>query len=144
MKQKNQYLPLLLTLILSLVLLICILLRTFAPRIILPAAQIPGFVLVSAAALCLDHYVVGVSRRDYLALVLLSAAAFGLLPWAAGFVAPLAALKLAAVGAAVFTVCTWLFSCAQDRLSTGPAAKAAPVLVALGLYLTSQCFAGML
>jgi len=62
----------------------------------------------------------------------------------AGFVTLKDALLLAAVGGVVFTAIAWIFSSIQDRLSTGPAAKAAPVLSALGLYLAPQCFAGML
>jgi len=38
---------------------------------------------------------------------------------------------------------TWLFSSIQDRLSTGPAAKAAPVVSAFGLYLAIQGLMGM-
>jgi hypothetical protein len=44
----------------------------------------------------------------------------------------------------VFTLVTWLFSSMTDRLSTGPAAKAAPVFSALGLYLASQVLMGMI
>ena len=56
----------------------------------------------------------------------------------------LEALKLGVIGCAVFTLTTWLFSSIQDRLSSGPAAKAAPILSAVGLYLTAQCFMGIL
>lgn len=51
---------------------------------------------------------------------------------------------LAAVGGVVFAVTAWLFASCQERISSGPAAKAAPVLSALCLYLASQCFAGIL
>jgi hypothetical protein len=56
----------------------------------------------------------------------------------------LEALKLAVVGAVVFTLVTWLYSTIQDRLSSGPAAKLAPIFSALGLYLAFQAFAGMI
>ena len=46
-------------------------------------------------------------------------------------------------GAVVFTATTWLFSSMQERISTGPQAKFAPVMSAVGLYLASQCFMGM-
>ena len=69
---------------------------------------------------------------------------FGLLPFAACFVSVIDALKYGVVGGVVFTALTWLFSAVLDRLSTGPAAKAAPILSALGLYLASQCFMGMI
>ena len=50
---------------------------------------------------------------------------------------------LAILGAVVFTAVTWLFSSMMDRLSSGPAAKLAPVMSALGLYLAAQCFMGI-
>jgi hypothetical protein len=73
-----------------------------------------------------------------------AAITFGLLPFAACFVGALEALKLAVVGAVVFTLVTWLYSTIQDRLSSGPAAKLAPIFSALGLYLAFQAFAGMI
>ena len=52
--------------------------------------------------------------------------------------------KLAILGGVVFTATTWLYTSLQDRLSTGPLAKLAPVFTALGPYLASQCFAGLI
>ena len=69
---------------------------------------------------------------------------FGLLPFAAGFAALENVWKLALVGGVVFTAVTFLFTSIQDRLSSGPIAKAAPVLSAFGLYLAAQCFAGII
>jgi len=48
------------------------------------------------------------------------------------------------VGGVVFTVTAWLFTSIQDRLSSGPACKAAPVVSAFGLYLAAQAFTGIL
>jgi len=48
------------------------------------------------------------------------------------------------VGGAVFTVTTWLYSSIQERLSTGPAAKAAPVMSAFGLWLAMQAMVGLI
>ena len=53
------------------------------------------------------------------------------------------AVKLGVMGAVVFTVVTWLYSYVQDRLSSGAAAKAAPVISALGIYLAAQSLMGM-
>ena len=53
------------------------------------------------------------------------------------------ALKLGALGGVVFTVTTWLFTSITDRISTGPEAKAAPVMSAFGLYLAAQALMGM-
>jgi hypothetical protein len=92
----------------------------------------------------LDHYVAPGAKRCYICIPVFAAITFGLLPFAACFVGALEALKLAVVGAAVFTLVTWLYSTIQDRLSSGPAAKLAPIFSALGLYLAFQAFAGMI
>ena len=49
----------------------------------------------------------------------------------------------ALVSMTFFTVLTFLFTSARERLSTGPKAKLAPALTAFGLYLACQCFAGI-
>ena len=144
MKENKYFLNTALALILGLALLVAVLVRTFAPIVIIPSLDIPNMVLISLAALLLDHYVTKNPRRCYLCISLLGAVTFGLLPFAACFVGAVEAVKLAVLGAVVFTVTTWLFSSMMDRLSSGPAAKLAPVLSALGLYLSVQCFMGIL
>ena len=143
MKNKTYTLNTILAALLGAALLICIFVRTFAPRIILPELDIPNLVLISLMALVLDHYLAPGADRCYICIPLFSALAFGLLPYAAAFVTGGEALELAFFGGAVFTATTWLFSSVQDRLSTGPAAKAAPVVSAFGLYLAIQGLMGM-
>ncbi len=144
MKNKTYTLNTLLTAVLSVALLACILIRTLAPRMILPRLDIPNMVLVSLVALVLDHYIAPGAKRCYICIPLFAAVTFGLLPFAACFVGIWDALKLALAGAVVFTLVTLLYSTIQDRLSSGPAAKAAPILSALGLYLAFQAFAGII
>lgn len=144
MKNKTYTLNTLLAAVLSIALLACILVRTLAPRMILPQLDIPNMVLISLAALVLDHYIAPGAKRCYICIPVFAAVTFGLLPFAACFVSVLEALKLALAGGIVFTVVTLLYSTIQDRLSSGPAAKAAPVLSALGLYLAFQAFAGII
>lgn len=144
MKNKTYILNTLLAAVLGIVLLIAVLVRTFAPAVIIPALNIPNMVLISLLALLLDHYLAPGAKRCYVCVALLAAAAFGLLPFAACFVAGLEAAKLALIGGIVFAVTTWLFTSIQERLSSGPAAKAAPVLSALGLYLAAQSLTGIL
>ena len=144
MKNKTYMLNTVLAAVLGLILLICILVRTFAPAVIIPAANIPNLVLVSLLALVLDHYLAPGAKRCYVCIPVFSAITFGLLPWTAAFATAGEALKLAVAGGAVFTVTTWLFSSVQDRLSSGPAAKAAPIVSAFGLYLAAQCLTGMI
>ena len=144
MKNKTYTLNTLLAVILGAVLLIAVFVRTFAPAIILPELDLPNMVLISLQALLLDHYLAPGAKRCYICIPVFSAIAFGLLPFAACFVGALDALKLALIGCAVFTAATWLFTSMEDRLSTGPAAKAAPIVSALGLYLAAQGLRGSL
>lgn len=144
MKNHTYLLNTLLAAVLGLALLVAVAVRAFAPIIIIPALDIPNMVLVSLAALLLNHYMAPGAKRCWCCIPLLSAVTFGLLPWAACFVGAAEAVKLAIAGGIVFTVTAWLFTSIQDRLSSGPACKAAPVVSALGLYLAAQCFMGIL
>lgn len=143
MNKKTYTLNTLLACVLGAALLVCVLVRTFAPRIILPQLDAVSVTLISLAALLLDHYLAPGAKRCYICIPVFSAITFGLLPFAACFVGAGEALKLAFLGAVVFTAVTWTFSSMMDRLSSGPAAKFAPVMSALGLYLAVQCFMGM-
>ena len=143
MKKNTYTLNTLLAAVLGAALLVCIFVRTFAPRFILPVPDIPNLVLISLVALLLDHYLAPGAERCYIYIPMFSALTFGLLPYAAAFVTGGEALELAFAGCLVFTITTWLFSSIQDRQSTGPDAKAAPVVSAFGLYLAVQGFMGM-
>lgn len=144
MKDKKYILNTFLAGVLGIYLLAAIVVRTFCPHIILPKANIPNIVLISLLALVPEHYLVPGSKRCYICIPVFAAITFGLLPFAAAFVTPVEALKLAVVGCVVFTVTTWLFSTIQDRLSSGPAAKASAFFSAVSLYMASQCFIGMI
>ena len=144
MKNKTYILNTFLAAILGIYLLIAVFVRTFCPQIILPKANIPNMVLISLIALVLDHYLAPGAKRCYICIPVFSAITFGLLPYAAAFVVPMEALKLTLIGCVVFTVTTWLFSTIQERLSSGPAAKASAFFSAVSLYMASQCFVGMI
>lgn len=143
MKQNKYFLN---TAFAAVMLIACgaaVLVRTFQPAAVIPGLDIPNMVILSLVALLVDHYAAKGAARCYICIPLLSAVAFGLLPFCAGFATGMEALKLAIMGGVVFTATTWLYSAMMDRLSSGPAAKAAPFLSALGLYLAAQCFAGI-
>lgn len=143
MKKNTYMLNTLLAGVMGIALLVAVLVRTFAPIIILPRPDIPALVLISLVVLLADHYLAPGAKRSYGHIFLLSAATFGLLPWAACFVNTAGAVALAISGGVVFTVTTLLFTAIQERLSSGPACKAAPAFSALGLYLAAQGFIGM-
>ena len=144
MKNKTYILNTLLAGVLGVILLGAVLVRTFGPAIIIPEWNIPSLVLVSLLALLLDHYVAPGAKRCYICIPVFGALTFGLLPFCAGFATGMEAVTLAILGGVTFTAVTWLFSAMEDRLSSGPAAKAAPILSAAGLYLALQCFIGIL
>lgn len=143
MKKNTYTLNTILAAVLGAALLVCVLVRTFAPRIILPELDVANMVLISLVALVLDHYLAPNAERCYICIPVFSAISFGLLPYAAAFVTGGEALELALAGGLIFTIMTWLFSSVQDRLSSGPSAKAAPVVSAFGLYLAIQGLMGM-
>ncbi len=144
MKQKTYFLNLMLVVVLTLAMAAMVLLRTFGPAMVLPKWSIPNMVLLSLVALLLDHYLAPGACRCYICIPLFAVLSFGILPLAAGVVSLAQCWKIALIGGAVFTLVTWLFSSIQDRLSTGPSAKLAPVISAFGLYLAFQAFAGIL
>ena len=133
-----------LSVVLGVFLLICVLIRTFNPMAVLPKLDVPTVVALSLVALLAAHYLAKANEACDVISLVLAALSFGLLPYVSGFATVEAALKLALVGAIVFFVAAWLFDEMMERLSSGPAAKAAPVLSALGLYLAAQCFAGII
>ena len=143
MKNNKYFLNTALAAVVGIAMIACVLLRTFLPAIVLPQLNIPNMVLLSLIALLLDHYLAKGAKRCWWCIPVFACLAFGLLPYAASFVDIWDALKLAAVGCVTFTATTWLYTSIQNRLASGPIAKAAPVLSALGLYLASQCFAGI-
>ena len=144
MNKKTYTLNTLLAVVLGAALLVCVLVRTFAPRMILPQLDIPNLVLISLIALVADHYLAPGAKRCWICIPLLGGLTFGLLPFAACFVAAGEAFLLGVKGAAVFSAVAWMFTSAQDRLSTGPDCKAAPAVTAFGIYLAAQCFMGIL
>ena len=143
MKNKTYTLNTVLTAVLTAVLAVMVVLRAFVPQLILPMFDIPTLTAISLAALVLDHYLAPNAKRCWICIPLFAALSFGILPWAAGMVAVKYLLGLALTGAVVFTVCTFVFTSIQDRLSSGPAAKLAPIMSAFGIWLAVQAFAGI-
>ena len=143
MKNKTYTLNTVLTAVLAAVLAAMVLLRAFCPQLILMQFDIVSITGICLVALVLDHYLAPNAKRCYICIPLFAALSFGLLPFAAGMVAVKNILGLALTGAAIFTLCTFVFTSVQDRLSTGPAAKLAPIMSAFGIWLAVQAFAGI-
>ena len=143
MKNKTYTLSTVLIAVLTAVLAVMAALRAFSPQIILPIFDIPTLTAISLVGLVLDHFLAKGAKRCWICLPIFAALSFGILPFAAGMVALSSILGLALTGAAIFTVCTFVFTSVQDRLSSGPAARLAPIMSALGIWLAVQAFAGI-
>lgn len=143
MNKKKYTLPTMLIDVMCLICLAFVLVRTFLPNVIIPELDVPNMVAISLIALLADHYLAKGAKRCYICVAVFGVLSFGVLPFAACFVGGMDALKLGILGGAVFTVTTWLFTSIADRLSTGPEAKAAPIMSAFGLYLSVQALMGM-
>lgn len=143
MNDKRYALNSFLAVVTCLFLLGCVIARTFFPAVILPKADIPNLVLLSLIALVLDHYLAPGAVRCYVCIPVFSAVTFGLFSFVSGYASVAEAAKLALAGAIVFTATTWVFTALQDRLSSGPAAKASAFFSAVSLYMAAQCFVGI-
>ena len=143
MKNKTYTLNTVLIAVFGAVLLAMVALRAFAPNIILPVFDIPTLTAISLTALVLDHYLAPGAKRCWICIPVFAALSFGVLPMVAMLVRVEDALSLMISGTAVFSLCTFVFTSVLDRLSTGPAARLAPVMSALGIWLAVQAFAGI-
>ena len=85
MKNNKYFLNTMLAAVVGSVLFVCVLLRAFAPGVILPEMDIGNLVLLSLVALLLDHYLQPDAKRCYICIPVFSGLVFGLLPLAAVF-----------------------------------------------------------
>lgn len=142
--KKSYVLNTILAVVVLVTLLAIMLVHTFLPNFVIPKVSIPNLVALSLIALVLDHYIAKGADRCYICIPVFAIITFGLLPFCAGYIPAAEIWKLAIGGGVVFTIVTFLFTSVQDRLSSGPARKAAPVISALGLYFAAQCLTGIL
>ncbi len=140
MKKNVYFLSILQAAVLAVALLAVVVIRALWPQVILPPVNIPNLLALSLAALVLERYLGKNAGRNYLAVAGFAALSYFLLPLAAGCVTLADSWKLMLLGAGVFTAAAWLYTAMTERLSSGPVAKAAPVLCALLLFLAGQCF----
>lgn len=144
MKNNKYLLNTILAVVLFIACTICLLIRVWQPAAVLPVLNIPGMVALSVIALLLEHFLTKGNPRCYICIPVFGALTFGILPLMAGFACQHDFWKFGLVGGVVFTITTFLFTSAQDRLLTGPKAKAAIVVTTIGIWLASQCFAGII
>lgn len=144
MKKNRFLLSVSLVAVLFVALAACLLVRVWLPAAIVPTLNIPNMVLLSVLALLLEHFIAGNNPRCYWAVAVFGVLSFGILPLMAGFACVHTFWKLGIIGGVVFTVTTFLFTSATERLLTGPKARLAVILTGAGIWLASQCFMGIL
>ena len=143
--KKNQYfLNTVLAIVVFVACAIALLVRVWLPAAVIPELNIPNMVALSVIALLIEHFLTKGNPRCYICIPVFGALTFGILPLMAGFACQHDFWKFGLAGAVVFTVTTFLFTSATDRLLTGPKAKAAAVITGLGIFLAAQCFAGII
>ena len=144
MKKNPFLLSVSLVAVLFVALAACLLIRVWLPAAILPTLNIPNMVLLSVLALLLEHFIARGNPRCYWITAIFGVLSFGILPLMAGFAFIHTFWKFGIIGGCVFTVTTFLFTSATERLRTGPKARLAVILTGLGIWLASQCFMGIL
>ena len=144
MKNNKYLLSTILAAVVFVAYAVMMLIRVWQPAAVLPVLNIPNMVALSVIALLVEHFLTKGNPRCYICIPVFGAFVFGVLPLMAGFACQHTFWKFGLVGAVVFTVTTFLFTSAQDRLLTGPKAKAAIVITSIGIWLASQCFAGII
>ena len=131
MKNNKFFLPVILISVLFITMLCCMLIQIFQPAVIIPPLNIPNIVLISIAALLIEHFISQNSPRCYICALLFGAGAFAALPLLAGFACVHDFWKIGLVGGVTFALTTYLFTSAAKRLKTGPQAPAALILTCL-------------
>lgn len=144
MKQNTYFLNILLTITVALTCLVMLLVRVFFPSVLLPQPGIPAMVLLTVLPLAVEHHLGAPKKREWIGSTALAGLTFSVLPLCAGITAGPPVWLLLVCGAAVFAVCTALYSSMSRRMASGPSAKAAPAINALLLFLAAQIFQGVL
>ena len=97
MKEKNYVLSLILAVAVAIAMVAVVVVDTLAPAVVLPVMNIPNMAGLCLIVLLVEHYMAPNSRRCYFCVAGFALLTFGLLPFAAGFVAWEQAWKVAVV-----------------------------------------------
>lgn len=142
MEKKTMILNTLLALVLGAGLLIGMIQKTFMPNIVIVNLDIPSMAALVLIALLIEYFVIGIHKRAWVLQIILAAATFAVLPWAADV--PYAGGKLAICGTVVFAVFTWMFDFAAERIEITTECRGAMVPTAFVFFLACQIFMGVI
>lgn len=142
MEKKSFVLNILLAATLGAGLLVGIVWSAIQPNVVLADLDIPAMAALVLIALLIEYLWKGTEKRAWAVQIVLAAATFAVLPFAAGYAG--AGIKLTVCGTASFAVLTWLFDSMAERMSVTCDCKCAMIPTAFVMYLACQCFMGMI
>lgn len=142
MEKKSFVLNILLAAVLGAGLLVGMVWRALQPNVVLADLDIPSIAALVLIALLIEYFVKGTQKRAWVLQTVFAAVTFALLPVAAGYAE--AGLGVTVCGTVVFTVLTWLFDAATERLEVTADCRYAMIPTAFVMYLACQCFMGMI
>lgn len=143
MKKKSTPVILTLTGVLGVFLLVCVLVKSFFPGVILPELDIPCITLISIATILTAYFFTQDSKWNYPLIFGFSAFSFAVLPIAAGMTGVEEWWKLALAGGILFTGISWIIDSVVGRITSGNGSKTALVITSAGIFLAAQCFSGI-
>ena len=123
--------------------IICLLVRTFAPAVILPKWDISVLMLLTLVPLVIARYLKPDAKFPWVVTILLGGAAFTVLPLCAGLLYGMPVWRMFLIGTAVFGGTAYLYSCTAKCAAKGKLRWISPVVNALLLFLAGQCLQGM-
>lgn len=144
MKKVKNLRNILLVAVVFTVLAVKMVVQSFYPTVNFPALNIPNLVALSLLTLLLEAWLKPNGENCWICNGTLAALTFALLPLAAGVTDVSDFWKPGLVGGVVFLLTSLAMDSVRDRISSGPPAKGALLATALGVYLASQCFTGIL
>lgn len=142
MEKKSFVLNILLAATLGAGLLVGIVWSAIQPNVVLADLDIPAMAALVLIALLIEYLWKGTEKRAWAVQIVLAAATFAVLPFAAGYAG--AGIKLTVCGTASFAVLTWLFDSMAERMSVTCDCKCAMIPTAFVMYIACQCFMGMI
>lgn len=143
--KNNSYLKnILLAVEIAIVCMAVVLIKAFAPHVVIPHIDIPAMVILSVIPMVISFYGKSEEEANCLYSVILAGLTFALLPMCAGWNTGMPVWKLLIAGGLVFGVTDVFCTSAAERTASGPKAPLALIMNGFLFYLASQCFQGII
>lgn len=114
----------------------------FAPMIFLPKLDMGMVLLISLSARVIQGLVQGKMKIEAADMVI-SAAAFGILPWCTGIAGGMQGITLCVIGGAAYGITGFLLYGSVQKVSVKPVRRLALIINGMILFLAFQSLSGM-